>query len=55
MTTDTSADFRETKEFLDRRFEDSRALGTVVGGVSEWAGFQARAAVNVLRSKGVRI
>lgn len=55
MTTDRSEGFVETKEFLDRRFEDSRALGGLVGGVGEWAGFQGRAAINVLRSKGVRI
>jgi ubiquinone biosynthesis protein COQ9 len=55
MTTDKSEGFKETREFLERRFEDSRALGSVVGGFGQWAGFQGRAAINVLRSKGVRI
>ncbi|KFY83920.1 hypothetical protein V500_09769 [Pseudogymnoascus sp. VKM F-4518 (FW-2643)] len=55
MTTDKSEGFSETREFLERRFEDSRALGEGVGGVGEWVGFQAGAAVNLLRSKGVRI
>jgi ubiquinone biosynthesis protein COQ9 len=55
MTTDTSDGFAETRQFLDRRFEDSRALGEALGGVREWVGFTAGAAVNVLRSKGVRI
>lgn len=55
MTEDRSEGFRGTKEFMDRRFEDGRVLGETVGGVGEWVGFQGRAAVNVLRSKGVRI
>lgn len=55
MTTDKSKGFTETRQFLDRRFEDSRVLGGLVGGMGEWAGFQGRAMVNVLRSKGVRI
>jgi ubiquinone biosynthesis protein COQ9 len=55
MTTDKSDGFRETKEFLDRRFEDSRMLGETVGSVGQWVGFTASSAINVLRSKGVRI
>lgn len=55
MTTDKSEGFSDTREFLERRFEDSRTVGEGVGGVGEWVGFQGRAAVNVLRSKGVRI
>jgi ubiquinone biosynthesis protein COQ9 len=55
MTTDKSEGFKETKEFLDRRFEDSRVIGTAARDVGEWVSFTAGAAVNVLRSKGVRI
>ena len=55
MTRDSSEGFRETKEFLDRRFEDSRVLGEAARDVRQWVGFTAGAAVNVLRSKGVRI
>lgn len=55
MTTDHSSNFSETRQFLDRRFEDSFELGKMVGGVGQWAGFTAGAAINVLRSKGVRI
>ncbi|KAL5354131.1 Ubiquinone biosynthesis protein coq9, mitochondrial [Pseudogymnoascus australis] len=55
MSTDTSEGFRETREFLERRFEDSRVVGEGVGSVGEWVGFQAGAVVNLLRSKGVRI
>ncbi|CAG8952507.1 hypothetical protein HYFRA_00009610 [Hymenoscyphus fraxineus] len=55
MTTDKSPNFKDTREFLDRRFEDSRVLGEMVGSVGEWVGFNARAGLNVLRSRGVRI
>lgn len=55
MTTDKSAGFNDTKEFLDRRLEDSFKLGNFAGSVGQWVGFTAAATVNVLRSKGVRI
>lgn len=55
MTTDKSPDYIDTRGFLDRRFEDSRVLGQAVGSVGEWVGFSARAGLNVLRSRGVRI
>jgi ubiquinone biosynthesis protein COQ9 len=55
MSTDKSEGFEATREFLERRFEDSRDVGEAVGGVWEWVGFQAGAVVNLLRSKGVRI
>ncbi|KAI7466943.1 hypothetical protein KC367_g6230 [Hortaea werneckii] len=46
---------RETEEFLDRRLEEVRVLGGAVGNTMQWAGFQARGLVNLVRSKGVRI
>ena len=55
QTTDQSTDFKDTEEFLDRRLEELRTVGGVVSGTLEWAGFQAGAMVNLLRSKGVRI
>jgi len=55
MTTDSSSDFSETQQFLNRRFEDSFVLGKMASGFGQWAGFTAGAAINVLRSKGVRI
>jgi ubiquinone biosynthesis protein COQ9 len=55
QTTDQSTDFKDTEEFLDRRLEELRTVGGVVSGTIEWAGFQAGAMVNLLRSKGVRI
>jgi ubiquinone biosynthesis protein COQ9 len=55
MTTDKSAGFQETREFMERRFEDGRSIGTTVGSVGQWVGFTAHAGLNVLRSKGVRI
>jgi len=55
MTRDKSEGFRETKEFMERRFEGVRGLGGMVGSLGQWVGFTAKAGVNVLRSKGVRI
>lgn len=55
MTTDKSANFQDSREFMDRRFEGVRNLGTTIGSVGQWVGFTASASVNVLRSKGVRI
>lgn len=55
MTRDKSADHAETREFLERRFRDSQALGGTLGSVGQWLGFTASAGLNVLRSKGVRI
>lgn len=55
MTTDKSADYHETREFLDRRLKDVQTVGSAVGNVGQWVGFTAHAGLNVLRSKGVRI
>lgn len=55
MTTDKSVGFLATREFLNRRFEDSRNVGNLVRGMEQWLGFTAGAGINVLRSKGVRI
>ena len=55
QTTDQSTDFQDTEQFVDRRLEEVRILGSAVGDTLEWAGFQGGALVNLLRSKGVRI
>lgn len=55
QTTDQSSDFHDTEQFLDRRLEDLRIVGTAVGGTMQWLGHQGGAVVNLLRSKGVRI
>jgi ubiquinone biosynthesis protein COQ9 len=55
QTTDQSTDYKDTEEFLDRRLEELRTVGGTVSSTMEWAGFQASAMVNLLRSKGVRI
>lgn len=55
QTTDQSTDFRDTEQFLDRRLEELRVMGSAVSSSVEWAGFQAGALVNLLRSKGVRV
>ena len=55
MTTDKSLNYNNTKEFLDRRFRDVQVVGGALGNMGQWVGFTAGAALNVLRSKGVRI
>ena len=55
QTTDQSTDFRDTEQFLDRRLEELRVMGSTVSNTMEWVGFQGGAVVNLLRSKGVRI
>ena len=55
QTTDTSPGFRETRAFLRRRLDEAATAGGAVRAVGEWIGFNAGAAVNVLRSKGVRV
>ncbi|SMQ51775.1 unnamed protein product [Zymoseptoria tritici ST99CH_3D7] len=55
QTTDQSTEFRDTEEFLDRRLEELRTVGSAASGTMEWMGFQAGAMVNLLRSKGMRI
>ncbi|KAK4236945.1 hypothetical protein C8A03DRAFT_35144 [Achaetomium macrosporum] len=55
QTTDQSPEFRETRAFLRRRLDDAAQAGGALRSVGEWVGFNAIAAVNVLRSKGLRI
>lgn len=55
MTQDTSKNFAETEQFLDARLEDVRKIGGFLGALGEWADFTGHSAVNVLRSKGLRI
>lgn len=55
MTNDHSLAFSETKKFLDRRLDDVKSAGTTLSSVGQWVGFTAKAGVNVLRSKGIRI
>jgi ubiquinone biosynthesis protein COQ9 len=55
QTTDQSTDYRDTEQFLDRRLDELRVVGGAVSSTLGWAGFQAGAMVNLLRSKGVRI
>jgi len=55
QTTDRSTDMKDTEQFLDRRLEEARVLGSAFSNVTQWAGFQGVAAVNMVRSMGVRI
>ena len=55
QSQDQSSDFTDTEAFLDRRLEEVRVFGGAVSNTFQWAGFQAGALVNLLRSKGARI
>lgn len=55
MTQDRSKDFAETEQFVDARLADITKVGGVIGALGEWVGYTGHSAVNVLRSKGVRI
>ncbi|XPS75971.1 Ubiquinone biosynthesis protein coq9, mitochondrial [Ascochyta lentis] len=55
MTQDRSRGFVETEQFLDGRLGEVQRVGGVLSAVGEWVGVNGRGAVNVLRSKGVRI
>ena len=55
MTQDTSKDFAETEQFLDARLEDVIKVGGFFGALGEWVDYTGHSAINVLRSKGVRI
>src|SRR6266536_5236047 len=46
MTTDKSPNFEATGEFLDRRLEDAKEVGNVVGGLGKYVGFWAGSAVS---------
>ena len=55
MTTDTSKDFKDTEEFVERRLEDVQTLGGTVGHLGQFVGFWAGSSVNLARSWGMRI
>jgi len=55
MTQDHSEGFRNTWSFLDRRLTDVYTVGNTTKNVSQFLGYSARNAINVLRSKGVKI
>jgi ubiquinone biosynthesis protein COQ9 len=55
MTSDRSPGFSETREFLRRRFDETKALAGFANSVGQWASFAAAGGLNVLRSKGMRI
>lgn len=55
MTTDKTDGYKETRAFMERRFGDVQVVGGAVGSLGQWVGFNARAGLNVLRSKGARV
>lgn len=55
MTTDSSKDFEETREFLDRRLGDARVVGSVAGSAVSYAGWWAGNGVGLMRAWGMRV
>jgi ubiquinone biosynthesis protein COQ9 len=55
MTQDTSANFKETEQFLDNRLGDLMKVGGFMGALGEWVNYTGHSTLNVLRSKGVNI
>ena len=55
MTGDKSPDYKDTRDFLERRFKAMDSVGSSLSAIAEWGNFTASAAINVLRSKGMRV
>ncbi|PWY69768.1 ubiquinone biosynthesis protein COQ9 [Aspergillus heteromorphus CBS 117.55] len=55
MTRDSSANLRDTEEFLTRRLADSKAIGEKITGVRQCLGFMGSTAVGLGRSWGLKI
>ncbi|KAE8144515.1 COQ9-domain-containing protein [Aspergillus avenaceus] len=55
MTRDRTPDLRETETFVDRRVEDSKAIGDKLSGVKQCLGFMGSTAVGLGRSWGLKI
>lgn len=55
MTRDESPDLAETEAFVNRRFEDSLAIGEKLTGVKQCLGFMGSTAVGLGRSWGLKI
>ncbi|PLN83243.1 ubiquinone biosynthesis protein COQ9 [Aspergillus taichungensis] len=55
LTRDPSPDLTATEAFVERRFEDTQALGDKVGGVKQCLGFMGSTALGLGRSWGLKI
>lgn len=55
MTQDSSPDFSATRAFVERRIEDSKAIGDKVDGVKQCLGFLGTTVIGLGRSWGVKI
>ncbi|EED17656.1 conserved hypothetical protein [Talaromyces stipitatus ATCC 10500] len=55
MTRDSSHGFISTEKFVERRFQDSQAIGQKVSDVKSYMGFMAGTAVSLGRSWGLKI
>lgn len=55
MTTDTSTDFTASEEFVDRRLNEAKNVGSKVGGIGQYLGFWADNSLNLARSWGMKV
>ncbi|KAJ5505586.1 hypothetical protein N7453_004543 [Penicillium expansum] len=55
MTRDPTPDLVETAEFVERRFEDRKALADKITGIGQYAGFGWNTAIGLGRSWGLKI
>jgi ubiquinone biosynthesis protein COQ9 len=55
MTTDSSANFSATEEFLHRRLKDAESVGSTAGGIGQYVGFWAGNSLNLARSWGMKV
>lgn len=55
MTQDESEGYEKTWDFLDRRLGEVHTVGSTIGEVTQFVGFQLWQAKNILASKGFKI
>ncbi|CCG81831.1 Putative uncharacterized protein [Taphrina deformans PYCC 5710] len=55
MTQDKSENFQNTWEFLDRRLNEVHTIGSSIGEITQFVGFQLWQAGNILASKGIKL
>ena len=55
MTTDTSKNYKDTEQFVDRRLEDLQRVGGTIGHLGQFVGFWAGSSISLARSWGMRI
>lgn len=55
MSVDKSPGFRDTEEFLERRLDDAKTLGSMAGSLSQYAGWWAGNGLGLARAWGMKV